>query len=199
MSLGPDEIRNVIARAEEIQSATPISSAEFEALIHAGEEVGIGRVAIERALRERLNLPKRPPAIGELTFAKSADGKFYVAEVVGVSDDIYRVRFLRGSEHDVTLDEMRPSSFLPGEQVMANWEWWGPWPCTVMRYDRERREVTVSDGWSGDTRTFPLSEVWIAPRNKAVAKRGRIYAALIGVGITAGAAIGSIITALILR
>src|SRR5688500_3488980 len=99
MSLGPDEIRTVLARAAEIQSATLINSVEMEAVIQAAEEVGIARPAIERALRERLNLPQKPPAVGELTFAKSADGKFYVAEIIGVSEHSYRVKFLKGSEH----------------------------------------------------------------------------------------------------
>jgi hypothetical protein len=39
---------------------------------------------LERALRERLNLVA-PPAAGDRVFAKSADGKFYVADVVSIS------------------------------------------------------------------------------------------------------------------
>jgi hypothetical protein len=197
MALAPDELRNVLARAEEIQSASSISTIELEAVIQAAEEVGIARSAIERALRERLHLPLRVPAVGELTFAKSADGKFYVAEIVSMSDDVFRVRFLRGGEHHVAVDELRPCSFLPGEQVVCYWPWWGPWTCTVLSYDEKRAQVKVTDGW-GDAKTFPISEVWIAPRKKAVTTRSRVYAALIGVGIAAGAAIGAIVTGLLL-
>jgi hypothetical protein len=197
MALAPDELRNVLARAEEIQSASSISTIELEAVIQAAEEVGIARSAIERALRERLHLPLRVPEVGELAFAKSADGKFYVAEIVSMSDDVFRVRFLRGGEHHVAVDELRPCSFLPGEQVVCNWEWWGPWTCTVLSYDETRRSVKVTDGW-GDSKTFPISDVWIAPRTKAVSTRGRVYAALIGIGMAAGAAIGAIVTRLLL-
>ena len=102
MQLEDDDIRAVLARAEEIQSATTLgslNSVEMEALIHAAEEVGLTRPAIERALRERLNLPLKPLSMGDLTFAKSADEKFYVAEIVAAAQDGYRVRFLRGGEH----------------------------------------------------------------------------------------------------
>jgi hypothetical protein len=197
MALAPDELRNVLARAEEIQSASSISTIELEAVIQAAEEVGIARSAIERALRERLHLPLRVPEVGELTFAKSADGKFYVAEIIGVKDDVFSVRFLRGGTHHVSGDELRPCSFLPGEQVVCYWPWWGPWTCTVLNYDQAQGVVKVTDGW-GDSKTFPISEVWIAPRKKIVTARNRVYAALIGIGIAAGAAIGVIVTGLLL-
>ena len=45
----------------------------------------------------------------------------------------------------------------------------------------------------------PLAEVWLAPPKPNASRRRRIYAALIGIGATAGAAIGSLITALLLR
>jgi hypothetical protein len=66
-----DELRAVLARADEIQNSTSLRQADLEAIIQAAEEVGIARSAIERAIRERLNLPLKPPAVGDLTFAKS--------------------------------------------------------------------------------------------------------------------------------
>ena len=203
MGLPDDEIRGVIARAEEIRRESldgDARRADLEAVIQAAEGVGIPRVAVERALRERLDLPRTPPAVGELTFAKSADGKYYVAEVLAVTRDDLRVRFLRGSEHTVALDEIRPCPFLPGERIVCAWPWWGPWTCTVLSYDASTRRVMVTDGWS-ETRVFPIEEVWLsAPRRSALGgrTRTRLYAALLGAGAAVGAILGAIATALAL-
>jgi hypothetical protein len=201
MRLTDDELRDVLARAEEIQRATlrgDEMNAELEAVIGAAEEVGLTRPAMERALRERLALAVTPPAVGTLAFAKSADGNFYVAEVLSISTDDVRVRFLRGGEHSVTRDQLRPPSFIPGERIVCNWPWWGPWTCTVVSYDAGIQRVTVSDGWGEET--FPISEVWLnPPRRVESSSRTRVYATLIAAGAGLGALIGSVITALVLR
>jgi hypothetical protein len=202
MRLSDDELRDVLARAEEIQRSAGGSemSAELEAVIGAAEEVGLPRTAVERALKERLNLPLSPPAIGSLVFARSADDKYYVAEVLSSAGEGTRVRFLRGSEHVVAPGDLRPSAFLPGEKIVCDWPAWGAWTCTVVSYDPARQRVEVSDGWS-ETKSFPISEVWLAPRKKHVGPgaRKRIYAALVGTGVAIGAALGSILTALLMR
>ena len=201
MRLTDQELRDVLARAEEIQQATRHSDdmkAELEAVIGAAEEVGLARPAVERALRERFDLPVRPPAAGEMVFASSTDGNSYVAEVLSVSTDAARVRFLRGSEHAVTLDQLRPCSLIPGERLVVNWPWWGAWTCTVVAYDAAKQRVKVNDGW-GYTRTFPLREVWLAPIRNAGGSRARIYATLIAAGAGVGAIMGSILTALLMR
>jgi hypothetical protein len=203
MRLEDEDIRAVLARAEEIQSANPQGdgmSTELEAVIHAAEQVGLARPAVERALRERFNLPIRPLSVGDLAFAKSADGKYYVAEILSASPDGFRIRFLRGSEHTVTFDELRPCSFLPGERVICPWPFWGPWTCTVISYDAAQRRIKVSDGWM-ETREFAIEEVWLnSPRRPNVDRRTRtrIYATLIGAGATIGAIVGSILTAVLL-
>ena len=198
MGLENEEIRAVFARASEIENSTPASAADIETVIQAGVEAGIARPAIERALRERLNLPMRPLAAGDLAFAKSTDDKFYVAEVLSLAEDYVRVRFLRGGEHMVARAELRPCSFLPGERVVCPWPGWGPWTCTVVSYDAEQRRIKATDGW-GEARSFSIQDVWIAPAKPASARKARVSAALIGVGVTVGAALGSIITALLLR
>jgi hypothetical protein len=204
MRLTDDELRDVLARAEEIQRASRYGvemNAELEAVIGAAEEIGLARPAVERALRERLDLSVTPPAVGTLAFAKSADDKFYVAEVLSISTDGVRVRFLRGGEHLVSPDQLRPCSFIPGERITCNWPWWGPWTCTVVAYDAATNYVELSDGW-GSTETFPIAEVWIAPTDKADVARGarrRVYMTLIGAGAGMGALLGSIVTALLMR
>lgn len=199
MRLTDEELRDVLARAEELDTSRHHNvRAELEAVIGAAEEVGLSRSSVERALRERLDLPLAPPEAGSLAFAKSVDGQFYVAEVLWESPDGIRVRFLKGSEHVVALDDLRPCSFIPGEKVVCNWPWWGPWNCTVVSYDAAKQRIKVNDGW-GYTRTFPIAEVWQAPR-KAVAgdAKLRVYA-LFGAGIGFGAFVASIVTALLMR
>ncbi len=201
MRLTDNELRDVLARAEEIQRGSRQGDewdAELAAVIGAAEEVGLSRHAVVRALDERFNLSATPPVVGTLTWAQSADGKFYVAEVLSMLDDGARVRFLRGSEHRVTLDQLRPCAFIPGERVVCNWPVWGPWTCTVIAYDPVKQRVKVSDGW-GYTRKFPVSDVWLAPAKPgSSAARRRVYATLAG-GAGVGALIGSVITALLMR
>ncbi len=199
MRLTDEELRDVLARAEEIQrsSRTPASMrSEFEAVLSAGEAVGLDRPAVERALRERIDVMASPPAPGELVFARSADGRAYVAEVKSVDDHAVRVRFLRGSEGTVTHEQVQSCEFLPGERLTVEWPWWGPWTCTVVSYIAERGLVELTDGW-GETKWFPIAEVWRNPR-KATG-RGRISATLLGIGAAAGAAIGSVVTFLLMR
>ena len=174
MRLTDDELRDVLARAEEIQRTSRHGHemhAELEAVIGAAEEVGLTRPAVERALRERLNLPAALPAPGTLAFATSADGNAYVSEVLSISADSARVRFLRGSEHLVTPDQLRPCSLIPGARVVCSWPWWGPWTCTVVGYDAASQSVELSDGW-GSTHTCSLGRYGLPPR-EMLAGRGR--------------------------
>ncbi len=201
MRLTDEELQDVLSRAEEIQRTArhgPEWNSELAAVVSAAEEVGFSRRAVERALSERLNLPTKP-VVGRLTWARSADGKSYVAEVLSVTDDGAQVRFLGGSEVHLALDQLRPCVFIPGERVVVDWPWWGPWTCTIVSYDSETERLKVNDGW-GYTKTFPVSEIWLAPdKPKPSAARNRVYATLLGVGAGAGAIIGSIITALLFR
>lgn len=202
MRLTDEELREVLARAEEIERASRAGdewNAEVAAVVSAAEEVGLSRSAVERALSERAELPVAPPAPGALAWATSADGKSYVAEVLSTSNSGARVRFLRGSEHELTLDQLRPCVLIPGERVVCDWPWWGPWTCTVMSYDSAKQVVKVNDG-SGFTKTFPIAEIWQAPRKTSASRtRAKVYATLIGAGVAAGAIIGSVVTALVMR
>ena len=200
MRLSDDELRDVLARAEEIQRSSrsvDTMQSEIEVVIGAGEAVGLERVAIERALRERFDVALSPPTPGTLVFAQSADGKYYVAEVVSATADSARVRFLRGSEHTVTSEQLRPCAFLPGEKVVANWPWWGPWTCNVISYDAAKQKVKLTDGW-GYTKSFPISEVWQSGR-KPWSGRLRIATTWLSVGVGLGAALGATLMALLLR
>ncbi len=203
MRLTDDELHDVLARAEEIQRTSRHGhemQAELEAVIAAAAEVGLTRPAVERALRERFNLPAAPPAPGTLAFAASADGHFHVAEVLSISADTARVRFMGGSEHHLTPDQLLPCSLIPGARVICNWPWWGPWTCTVISYDAVSQSVELSDGW-GSTHTCSLAQIWLAaPRKvggvKAAGRRGLL---ILSAGAGLGALIGSIVTALLMR
>lgn len=201
MRLTDDELRDVLERAEEIQRTSRSGEemrAELEAVIGAGEGVGLTRAAVERALREHLDLGP-PPVVGDRVFARSADGRYYVADVVSISGDELRVRFLRGSEHTVTADQVRPCSFVPGQRVMCEWPMWGPWSCTVVIYDPPSQYLKLSDRWGSST-TCHVSDVWIEPERRPNdrALRKRASATLIGLGAGLGALVGSLITALIM-
>ncbi len=202
MSLTDQELRDILARAQEIQGGLrsgPEFTARVEALISAGEEVGISREAMQRAIREKFDLPMAPPAPGTMVFALAANGRHYPAEVIAAEPDAVKVRFLRGSDHNVAPDQIRSAALIPGEKVMCDWPWWGPWNCTIISYDATRKRVKVSDGW-GYTRSFPLAEVWLPPRPSeldARRDRRRVYARLLGAGAVVGAVLGSVLTLLL--
>lgn len=202
MPLTDQELRDVLGRAQEIQGSLR-SGAEFasemESVIAAAQEVGISREAVERALRERLDLPLTPPSPGTLVFAHSTEERYYAAEVIATEGDELRVQFLRGSELKVPLDQVRAASLVPGAKVICDWPWWGPWTCTIIAFDPNKGRVKVSDGW-GYTRTFPLAEVWLPPRRAeldARQTRRRVYAKLLGAGAVIGALLGSLVTLLV--
>ena len=196
------ELRELLARAAEIESTSRSGkewNAEVATVLGAAEEAGLSRSAVERALQERPDLlPLAPPVPGSLAWVQSADGKSHVAEVLEASDDGALVRFLRGSEHQVGLDQVRPCLLIPGERVVCDWPWWGPWTCTIISYDQAQQLVKVNDG-SGYTKTFPIAEIWQAPRKTPASRaRARVYAKLVGAGVAAGALIGSVVTAFVL-
>lgn len=204
MRLSDEEVRAVLARAEEIERASTESDAaraEFEVLIEAAEEVGLTRRAVELAIRERFPAPAAPPADGSLTFARTPGGKFHVAEVISQTVDSIRVRFINGSEHTITPDLLRPFSLMPGERIACHWPWWGPWTCTVIAYDAKKQMVKVTDNW-GEERTFGVGEVWHPTAHKtgvAGDSRRRLSAALIAVGAGVGGLVASALTWLLLR
>jgi len=202
MRLTDDELRDVLQRAEEIQRTTrrgDLLQGEIAAVIEAGEGIGLTRAAVERALRERLDFAPAP-AVGDRVFAKSADGKFHIANVVSISGDDIRVSFVRGGEQVVTADEVKPCSFVPGQRVMYHWPWWGPWSCEVVSYHAPTGFLMLSDRW-GSTTTCRAEDVWLEPKKQANAltPRKRAYATLIGLSVGAGAIVGALITALLMR
>jgi hypothetical protein len=102
---------------------------------------------------------------------------------------------MRGAQHTVTLEQLRPATFLPGDRVICNWPWWGPWTCTVISYDEAKQKVKVSDGW-GDTKSFPLAEIWQTNRT-TWSGRFRIAATWLTVGVGLGAALGATLARLL--
>ncbi len=195
------EIREVLARAEEIHArgGGSASSMDSEAVLRAAEEAGLPREAVEQALRERLDLLEAPPNSGDLVFAKSSDGRYYVAEVVDSTERSIRVRFLKGGEHARAGSDLRPCRFLPGGRITVPWPGWGWWGCTIVSYDATKRKVKVYDGWSAE-KTFPISEVRLDPsRRRGAMSRAKAYLWLAGVSLLAGGALGGLATWLLMR
>jgi hypothetical protein len=192
--LTEDDIKAVLARAEDIHlRAGPPSGDD---IMVAAEEAGLPREAVEQALRERFELFGEPPKVGDLVFAKSSDDRHYVAEVVAESPNGFRIRFAKGSESTVPLASLRPCSFLPGEEIVVNWPWWGWWTVTVEQYDASAKSVLVTDGWTNEW--FAMSDVRLDPPKKPRSVRHAL--AWTYVALTAsGGAIGALVTWLLVR
>ena len=177
------------------------STSDAHTMLAAAEEAGLPREAIEQALRERFEFAGALPTAGELAFAKSSDGKFYVAEVLEAAPTSARVRFLKGGEHTIKPEELRPCSLLPGQRVVCPWSDWGWWTCTVISYNSDKKKVKVSDGW-GSTETFPISEIRLDPprtRDAAALNRAKAMLYTYALGVFTGGVATGIITWLLLR
>jgi hypothetical protein len=196
--LTEEELRDVLARAEEIQRAAD-TDAELQAVVRAAEELGLQREAVERAIQERFGHPAEPPKSGDLVFAQSNNERFYAAEVVESGHDRVRVRFLNGSEHTVPPSAIKPLNLLPGDRIVCQWPWWGAWTSTVVSYNSAKRRVRVDDGWGG-AETFPLSEIWLnPPKSKKAGGRARVYLFLVGISFALGGIVGTALTLLLSR
>lgn len=198
MKISDEELRAVLERAEEIERASRHGDAwnsEVAAVISAGEEIGLSRDAVRRALTERVGLPVAPPSTGAMVWARSADGQFYLAEVLSSSENEAHVRFLRGGENRVSLDAIRGAALLPGERVMVDWPRWGPYQCSVVSYDARSQEVKLSDGWF--VKTFSIADVWVAPPRSTSVQRRNSTTWMIAASGTVGALLGATLMALL--
>lgn len=190
MKLSDDDIREIVTRAEALQRSEGGPGTDAEALVLASDELGISRGAMQRAVQERLQARFNPQA-GDIVFARSTDDRFYAAEVVDQAGYSFTVRFLRGGERVLPVDDVRPPPFLPGERVMCPWPDWGDAAGTVVSYNADRQTLTVSNGWH-KTRV-PVRNVWLAPDRKPSSSRSRIYAAIFSAGAAVGAAAGALL------
>ena len=199
MHLTSEQIAAILARAEELRDASQLQEfhPDIEAVIQAGEEVGLPRFAIEKAVREQLKLPARRVEKGDLVFARSSDDRFYAANVLSSTAEEVRVEFLRGGEHDVAPTDVLHARFLPGDKVVVNWPWWGAWTCTVEGYDAQKQKVTVNDGWD-TVRTFPVAHVWLNKGKSATTmSRGGLILRVAGAAAIGGGILAMILTRLI--
>lgn len=204
-SFSEQQIREVLARAGEIQLHSDPGESEatqMEAIVAAAEEAGLSREAVLQAMRERLHVGTEGPAVGSRVFATSADGKFYVADVLELGERSVRVRFLKGGELDVPLGSTQPASFLPGQRIVCPWPDWGWWTCTVVSYDADHGTVRAHDGW-GTTESFPISEVRMDPprsrREHRPIPRLKFFLFSLAAGAALGGTLGGLITWLVLR
>lgn len=195
------QLREVLARAEEIhrQSSGGAVQTDIDAILAAAEEAGLPREAVNQALQERFGVAARPPAVGERVFARSTDGKFYLARVVSLDSALAHVRFAQGTDHRIPLSDLRPFSVMPGQKLVCPWPFWGAWTCEVISFNAETDTVRVSDGW-GSEQTFPISEVSL-PKDKPsgpneLRHRIAVYALT---AAASGGAIGAVLTWLLMR
>lgn len=195
MPLNNDELRSVLARAAEIQYADKPGGMELERFIAEAEKAGYTRAALERALREKFGHPETPPKVGELAFARSSDGRYYVAKVLSQAAETSRVRFLSAGEKEIANDELRQFSLMPGERVSVAWPNWGNWSCTVIKYDAEYATVNLSDRW-GSEQLFPISAIWLEPPTPS---RGIGHIAMLASAALGGTALGAALMYFFLR
>ncbi len=192
------QIRRLLQRAEEIQQQSDLNvdhGPEVEQIALAAEEAGLSRDAVRRALQERLSL-ERPAQVDDLVFAKSPDGRHYVAKVVGVEPGAFRLRFLTGSDATLPTADVKPFSAVPGMKLEVPWPNWGWWNSTVVSYDRDNGKVTVTDGMHQET--FHISDVRLRADLPPVLQRTYSLTVVVVTAVCSGA-LGVLIARLLMR
>lgn len=190
VQLSPEELSTVLARAEEIQRQTAPKSesgVSAESMLEAAVEAGLSRVAVEQALLERLDFRAEPPKAGELVFAKSADGFYWVAMVLAADENGATVEFLNAGSMQAPLSDIMPCTFLPGQRVACQWKDWGWWNSVVISYNPRTGKIRASDGW-GSEEEFDISKVRLSPPKPVEA--GSEFVAKLNLGLIAASALG---------
>jgi hypothetical protein len=93
------------------------------------------------------------PATGQMVFAKSADGRYYVASVLSAGKESFRVRFMSGGEAQVNVLDMRTLSLTPGQKIeylSASSGGW--WTGTISEYNHDAKRLEISS-WGGTEKT----------------------------------------------
>jgi hypothetical protein len=199
--LNPDELRDVLKRADEIEQQTKLllgPHPEMEEYVRAAEEAGLDRDATLQALRERLSVPLESIKPGTQVFARGGDDHFYVATVKAVNGRSVEVRFVSGADHIADVEELRQFSLTPGRPIQAltnTYKFWSG--VKLIRFNRDSGSVTVD--YYGSQEDLPLDRIRLPRERKNVPMitRGEawLYAAATGtVGTLLGAAITYLLT-----
>ncbi len=172
LELTQEEVNKAVVRAtqiaeEKVEPGQPASpAASFESYVAAAEEIGIPRDAMLQALREQHVLPSISYKVGDQVFAKSVDGAYYAASIIEVNEDnTAQVRFVGGSHHRVTLNDLRPFALVPGailqfqdEAQLGSGIWYSG---KLVDYNADRQKVTMT--LVGTSYTVPVTMVRLKP------------------------------------
>lgn len=197
-NLSSQTMSRVLERARAIEAGERLvaPAGDLEAFLRAGEELGIGRDALLQALREEVGHSPTGFAHGDMVFAKSADGFYYIGTILDLSGPSATVRFAAGGEQTCSQMDLRAFQGLPGLKVQANFPVWGWATCEVIGYDADAAQVTVSDGFV--RRSCGLQDIRMAPPKQ---KLDRTLTPLLWrVGLlaaTGGAILGALLMALL--
>lgn len=190
--LTEEQVREVLTRAEQIHLGEDLSA---DSILKAAEESGLPREAIEQALRERFEHLEAPPQVGDIVFARSGDGNYYIAKVQKAEGDRVGVEFLAGGRKELRLEDLIAASFTPGQRFTVDWPGWGWAAGRLLSYNAKSQKVTMQ-GWA-EQKTLPLKSIRL-DGNRAGSTRGQAMAIWIG-GMISGGVLGAVLTWLLMR
>ncbi len=188
-----EELTEILARAEEIssqRSESLLHSNEIEAILDAAEEAGLNREATLQALRERLAPPSADIVAGELVFAKSDDGHYYPARLIGMANHYADIHFISGTKTKIGIGDIKPFTITPGLKLQFQEQTFNYWTeGEVTRYNDEGRSVTFL--YWGKEITVSLEKVRqkkVSPLQRATsAVKWKILGLVIGSSAITGA------------
>lgn len=165
--MNSEELADVLDRAQQIQQMQQ-GATEYEEVTRAAEELGISREATLQALRERLGTLPEAPVSGQMVFARSADGHYYLAKVIEASENNCKIRYLSGGEADVSPLDMRVMALAPGLRVEIFSPSVGGWTGgTISQYNQDAQSLKVMS-W-GSQENISLDAVRLSGHSKPTA------------------------------
>lgn len=169
MQLEQNEVREILARAQEIQSTrheSQMNQAEIETFLQAAEESGMQREAVLQALRERFIVPGVDSlSAGELVLAKGADNHWYIAKVRSHVGQSTEVEFYNGSVAKMPTSDISPLDLKPGMKASAYLTSYAMW-CGVKVLSVNLNAGTVRISCWGSEETIPFENLRIHVRSR---------------------------------
>ena len=159
--LSDEEIAAVVERAHEIselETRLKPGESEMEQYVRVAEEMGVPREAMEQALKERFAFLEEKLDTGQIVFAKSGDGHFYLAKVKSAAEGRAQIKFMNGSDAVVGVHELQRATFTPGTQMDFYTKQYGMYIRGTCEAFNETAQTISLRAW-GEMHSVPLDKV----------------------------------------
>lgn len=162
-----EELAGVIARAQQLQEVTDdqiLNDPDSKQLYDAMVEAGLDANASLLALRERLSVEARPNLKpGDLILVAVEEPWLVPAKFVSEERGLAKVRFMSGTDGEVSLDKVKRLQVYPGFKIHC--EYYGSWiEAEVTSFNQDA--LTLQVNYYGSKWNVGLDTIKVKDRTK---------------------------------